>query len=93
MADPVLDPRKPAFTPPPHACDVHCHVYGPGMQFPEFDAGRLMEHHRRMGFERAVIVQVRPDALAVTTNALAASGGRYRGIALLDENVTEAIRN
>jgi len=88
MAEPVLDPRKPAFTPPKGACDVHCHVYGPGTQFPALDATRLMAHHAKMGFDRAVIVQVRPDARDVTIKALAASGGRYRGVALVDDNTT-----
>jgi 2-pyrone-4,6-dicarboxylate lactonase len=89
MAEPVSDPRKPAFSPPPGACDVHCHVYGKGTQFPELDATRLNAHHRKMGFDRAVIVQVRPDARAVTIDALNASAGRYRGVALIDDQVTD----
>jgi 2-pyrone-4,6-dicarboxylate lactonase len=89
MAEPVVDPRKPVYTPPPGACDVHCHVYGNGTQFPELDAARLNAHHRKMGFDRAVIVQVRPDARAVTIDALKTSGGRYRGVALIDDQVTD----
>ncbi len=28
------DPRKPRFAPPPGAVDAHCHVFGPGAEFP-----------------------------------------------------------
>ena len=56
-----------AFTPPPHACDAHCHVFGPASRFP-FAAGRsytppdagveqLAALHERMGLSRAVLVQ------------------------------------
>jgi 2-pyrone-4,6-dicarboxylate lactonase len=89
MAEPVLNPRKPAFTPPPGSCDIHCHVYGAGTQFPALDAARLMALHRHLGFEHAVIVQAGQAARDVTVAALAASGGRYRGVALVDDATTD----
>lgn len=89
MAEPVLNPRKPGFLPPPGACDVHCHVFGRGTPFPALDAARLMALHRHLGFEHAVIVQAGRDGRAVTLEALALSGGRYRGVALVDDSATE----
>ena len=89
MAEPVPNPRKTAFVPPPGACDVHCHVYGPGTLHPELGIEQLIAHHRRFGFERAVIVQAGRAARDITLEALAASGGRYRGVALVDDNTTD----
>jgi 2-pyrone-4,6-dicarboxylate lactonase len=89
MAEPVLNPRKPTFTPPAHACDVHCHVYGEGTQYPALDAARLLAHHRHFGFEHAVIVQAQRTARDVTLKALAAAQGRYRGVALVDDTTTD----
>ncbi len=89
MAEPVLNPRKVAFAPPPGACNVHCHVYGEGTPFPHLDAERLQAHNRHFGFDHCVIVQAQQTAKAVTLAALAASGGRYRGIALVDDKVTD----
>jgi 2-pyrone-4,6-dicarboxylate lactonase len=89
MAEPVLNPRKPGFLPPPGACDIHCHVYGKGTPFPHLDAARLMALHRHLGFEHAVIVQAGRDARAATLEALAQSGGRYRGVALVDDSATD----
>ena len=28
------NPSRPRFTPPPGAVDAHCHVFGPGAEFP-----------------------------------------------------------
>lgn len=89
MAEPVLNPRKSRFAPPPGACDVHCHVYGPGTRLPELGIERLMALHRHFGFAHAVIVQADFSARANTVAALAASGGRYRGVALVDDETSE----
>lgn len=87
------DPSKPAYVPPPGAVDAHCHVFGPGDDFPyaperkytPCDAGkdelfRLRDH---LGFSRNVVVQATchgRDNRAMV-DALAHSDGRARGIA------------
>ena len=89
MAGPVPNPRKPRFTPPPGACDAHCHVYAAEPRFPDHRADRLLALHRHLGIERAVIVQANRESRAVTLEALAAGGAGYRGVALVDEDTPE----
>src|SRR5688572_23762707 len=93
--------RSMPFKPPPLACDAHCHVFGPAAKFPydpkaaytpedaPFEA--LQKLHARLGLERAVIVHASchgPDMRA-TLDAIARSGGKYRGTAIIDESYTE----
>ena len=93
--DPV--PKKPKFMLPERACDAHCHVFGPAWKFP-YAADRaytppdapketLAAMHRFLGVSRAVIVQASchgPDNRA-TLDAIGASDGRYKGIAIVNE--------
>jgi len=86
------------FKPPPLACDAHCHVFGPAATFP-YDPNaayvpedapfeKLQELHKKLGLQRAVIVHASchgPD-MRVTLDAIARSGGRYRGTAIIDES-------
>jgi 2-pyrone-4,6-dicarboxylate lactonase len=97
-APPDPDTRKPAFRPPPLACDAHCHVFGPAAKFPytaeapywppdsPFEA--LQTLHSILGIERAVIVQAscHGSDMRVTLDAIARSKGRYRGTAIIDES-------
>ena len=94
--------RKPRFKLPPGACDTHCHVFGPAAKFP-FAASRnytpedcpkeeLFALHAHLGIERAVIVQATchgTDNRAVI-DAIAVDPSRYRGVAMLDDSVTDA---
>ena len=93
---PDPNPTKPAFTPPPGACDAHCHVFGPADVFPyhptssyippDAPAQKLAELHRHLGIERAVIVQASchgPDNRAMLA-AIEGSEGRYRGVCIAD---------
>jgi len=100
-AGPDPHPKKPRFVPPPKTSDAHCHVFGPAAKFPYSprrsytppDAPKesLVALHRFLGIERAVIVQASchgSDNRAML-DAIAASGGRYRGVAIVEESVTE----
>jgi 2-pyrone-4,6-dicarboxylate lactonase len=89
------------FKPPPLACDSHCHVFGPAAKFPydpkaayhpeDAPLENLQRLHERLGLERAVVVHASCHGadLRVTLDAIARSGGRYRGTAIIDESYTE----
>jgi 2-pyrone-4,6-dicarboxylate lactonase len=93
--------RKPKFTPPPLACDAHCHVFGPAARFPydpkaayvpedaPFEA--LQSLHRKLGLERAVIVHAscHGSDMRATLDAIARSKGRYRGTAIIDASFSD----
>jgi predicted TIM-barrel fold metal-dependent hydrolase len=94
--------RTPAYRMPPGACDAHCHVFGPADRFPYApdraytppdapfeDLARL---HRVLGVERAVIVHAscHGSDMRVTLDGIARSGGRMRGVAVVDLGVTDA---
>ena len=100
---PPPDPntRQPRFAPPPLACDAHCHVFGPAARFP-YAAGatylppdspmeNLHKLHSILGIQRAVIVHASCHGadMRVTLDAIARSGGRYRGTAIIDESFSE----
>jgi len=100
-AAPDPDTRTPKFRPPPLACDAHCHVFGPGAKFPydpkaayhppDAPFASLQELHKKLGLERAVIVHASchgPDMRA-TLDAIARSGGKYRGTAIIDESYSD----
>ena len=94
-------PRKPEFVPPPGACDSHVHVFGPSDRFPyhpdstyrpvDAPRERLRSLHGLLGLDRAVIVQATCHGTdnSATLEAVAASGGRWRGVAIVDESFTE----
>jgi len=101
IVGPHPNPRKPSFKMPPKACDAHCHVFGPGAVFPYApdrsytppDAPKegLMALHDHLGIDRAVIVQASCHGTdnTATLDAIAASGGRYMGVAMVDDDVTD----
>ena len=97
------NPHPPtAFTPPPGACDAHCHVFGPADRFPFAadrtytppDAGyeRLTSLHDRLGLTRAVLVQASCHGTdnSALVDALVRGGGRYAGVAMIDDTFDEA---
>jgi 2-pyrone-4,6-dicarboxylate lactonase len=94
-------PSKPAFQPPPGAVDAHCHVFGPGDEFPyaperkytpcDAPKEKLWELRDRLGFTRNVIVQATchgADNRAMV-DALRHSNDRARGVATVKREVTD----
>jgi 2-pyrone-4,6-dicarboxylate lactonase len=95
-------PSRPRFTLPPGAVDAHCHVFGPGAEFPyapernytPCDAGKkaLFALRDHLGFDRNVIVQATchgADNRALV-DALRAADGRARGVATVRSDVSDA---
>jgi len=95
------NPSKPHFQLPPGAVDAHCHVFGPGAQFPyaperkytPCDASKeeLFALRDHLGFARNVVVQATchgADNRAMV-DALMRSNGRARGVATVRSSVTD----
>ena len=100
-APPDPDTSKPRFTPPPLACDAHCHIFGPGSRFPyakdapyvppDSPFEGLQRLHSILGIQRAVIVHAscHGSDMRVTLDGIARSNGAYRGTAIIDESYSE----
>ena len=94
-------PRRPQFAAPRGAVDAHCHVFGPGAQFPyaperrytpcDAPPAKLFGLRDYLGFERNIIVQATchgADNRALL-DALRAAEGRARGVATVAAGVTD----
>jgi 2-pyrone-4,6-dicarboxylate lactonase len=98
---PDPDPLSPTLALPPGACDAHCHVFGPASKFPyaadrsytppDAPVENLRRLHARLGVARAVIVHASCHGtdMEVTLDAIASSEGRYRGVACVEDGVTD----
>jgi 2-pyrone-4,6-dicarboxylate lactonase len=94
-------PTKPSYVPPPGAVDAHCHVFGPGDEFPyaperkytPVDAGKdqLFALRDFLGFDRQVVVQATCHGAdnSAMVDALRHSAGRARGVATIRPTVTD----
>ncbi len=92
-------PSKPTYRLPPGAVDAHCHVFGPGDEFPyaperkytpcDASKDQLFALRDLLGFERNVIVQATCHGAdnAAMVDALVASKGRARGVATVGPHV------
>lgn len=101
IAAPDPDTRTPRFQAPPGSCDTHCHIFGPAARYPYSpkrsytppDAGleAFRALHEKIGIDRAVIVNASlyGNDNRVVVDAIAASQGRYRGIANVDDSVSD----
>ena len=98
---PDPDPVAPSLALPPGACDAHCHVFGPAAKFPyaadrsytppDAPVENLRRLHAKLGVSRAVIVHAscHGTEMEVTLDAIASNEGRYRGVACVEERVTD----
>jgi 2-pyrone-4,6-dicarboxylate lactonase len=98
---PDPNPVKPVLVLPPGACDAHCQVFGPAAKFPyaadrsytppDAPVENLRKLHARLGVSRAVIVHAscHGTEMDVTLDAIAGSGGAYRGVACVEDSVTD----
>lgn len=95
-------PKRPDFALPVGAVDAHCHVFGPGADFPyaperkytPCDAGKdqLFALRDHLGFARNVVVQATchgADNRAMV-DALLHSNGKARGVATVRPDISEA---
>ena len=95
-------PSVPRFKVPPGAVDAHCHVFGPGAQFPyaperkytpcDASKDQLFALRDRLGFSRNVIVQATchgSDNRALV-DAMVHSNGKARGVATVSRDITDA---
>ncbi|MGE0627826.1 MAG: amidohydrolase [Hyphomicrobiaceae bacterium] len=96
------NPRAPSWRLPAGACDTHFHVFGPPNLFPYAENRRYeppagpIEHYfamqKAVGLERGVVVQ--PTAHGTDNSALldaiARSDGRLKGVANIDETMSDA---
>ena len=96
------NPSRPQFEVPSGAVDSHCHVFGPGDQFPysqnrkytpcDAPKEKLWELRDHLGFSRNVIVQATchgADNRALV-DALEDAGGLARGVATVRQDVGDA---
>jgi 2-pyrone-4,6-dicarboxylate lactonase len=95
------NPSKPAFALPAGAVDAHCHVFGPGAQFPyaprrkytPVDAGKdkLFALRDFLGFDRNVIVQATCHGAdnSAMVDALRSAEGRARGVATIGPSTSD----
>ena len=96
------EPSNPRFKLPAGAVDAHCHVFGPGNQFPyaperkytpcDASKDQLFALRDHLGFDRNVIVQATchgSDNRALV-DALKHSNNKARGVATVKRDVTDA---
>jgi len=94
-------PSTPKFKVPPGSVDAHCHVFGPGAQFPyaperkytpcDASKDQLFALRDHLGFARNVIVQATchgSDNRALV-DALLHADGKARGVATVNRSITD----
>ncbi|WP_209427966.1 amidohydrolase family protein [Pararhodobacter sp. SW119] len=97
----MTEPTKPAFCPPPGACDTHIHIYDPALPLaptavanpPHGSVADYRVLQERLGLDRVVVVQ--PSAYGTdnraTVDAVASFGlDTARGVAVVDADTPDA---
>ena len=95
-------PAQPRFRLPAGAVDAHCHVFGPGAEFPyaaerkytpcDASKAQLFALRDQLGFARNVVVQATchgADNRALV-DALLHSQGKARGVATVKRSISDA---
>ncbi len=93
--------RTPNYRPPANACDAHCHIFGPAHKYPyapdrsytppDAPLERFQALQKTLGLTRAVLVNASCHGSdnTVILDAIAQSEGRYRGVANVEESITD----
>ncbi len=93
--------RTPQLRPPQRACDAHCHIFGPAGRYPyaadrtytppDAPLSRFKQLQATLGLTRAVLVNASCHGRdnRVIVDAIAQSGGQYRGVANADDGFSE----
>ena len=101
IAPPDPNPIVPEFKLPPKSCDTHTHIFGPSSRYPfavnrpynppEAPLEAFRAVHEKIGVERCVIVNatVHGTDNSVVTDAIAQSGGAYKGIANVNDEMSD----
>jgi 2-pyrone-4,6-dicarboxylate lactonase len=94
-------PSKPKFQLPPGSVDSHCHVFGPGQEFPyaperkytpcDASKDQLFALRDHLGFSKNVIVQATCHGAdnSALVDALKHSNDKARGVATIKRNITD----
>jgi len=94
-------PAKPRFVLPAGAVDAHCHVFGPGDQFPyaperkytpcDASKDQLFALRDHLGFDKNVIVQATCHGAdnSALLDALKHSNGQARGVVTVKRDITD----
>ena len=95
------NPSKPRFHLPSGSVDAHCHVFGPGHQFPfaperkytpcDASKDQLFALRDHLGFDKNVIVQATCHGAdnSALVDALMHSNGKARGVATVKRDVSD----
>ena len=101
IAGPDPDTKPPTFKLPRGAVDTHTHIFGPDSQYPfatdrtysapEAPLSMFRDLHAKIGCDRAVVVNatIHGTDNRVVVDAIAQSGGNYKGIANVADSITD----